>query len=159
MGFKNASNGKDMQGELREDQAKFNKAFKDTIPKKVAQKLGEMTNKAFDSEEYPDGKSSKWKPRKKKDEGRKLMVKTGELARSYQDTDINVSGNSVEVVIGSDKVYAQIHNEGLEGTAFGKHKFQMPKRQVIPIPGEELPPDTQKEIDDYIDGIMDNILG
>lgn len=148
-----------MQGELREDQAKFNKAFKDSIPKKVAQKLGEMASKAFDKEQYPDGKSSKWKTPKKKKEGQNILVETGELARSYQDTEINVSGDSVEVVIGSDKVYAQIHNEGLEGTAFGKHKFQMPKRQVIPIQGEELPPDTQKEIDDYIDGIMDNILG
>jgi phage virion morphogenesis protein len=159
MPFKNASNGKDMQGEFREEQAKLDKAFKDTIPKKVAQKLGEMASKAFDKEQYPDGKSSPWKKRNKNPDSPKTLVKTGELARSYQDTEINVNGDSVEVVIGSDKVYAQIHNEGLEGNAFGKHAFTMPQRQVIPVPGEELPPDTQQEIDNYIDGIMDNILG
>lgn len=162
MPFKNINNGKEFGKECNETLAKFKVAFEVKMPDKIAEKMGALISKSFKGEQYPNGKSSKWKKRKIEDAGRGLLVgPDADLIKEVtgDPAEINVNGNEVQIGIGSDKVYAQIHNEGLEGNAFGKHKFKMPQRQFMPIPGEELPPDTQKEIDNFIDGIMDNILG
>jgi len=58
---------------------------------------------------------------------RKILTgSTGELAESIQYTP-----DTGKVKIHSDVVYAAIHNYGLEGKAFGKYSFTMPKRQFI----------------------------
>lgn len=161
MGLKNAKTGKSIEQDLAEQQRAFNDMFYKKVPEKVAQKMGELVSSSFEKEQYPD--KSKWEGRKNESKKekltkRRLLVKTGDLLKSYQDTEIRSSIDGVEVIVGSDKVYAQIHNEGLQGSAFGKHSFKMPQRQVIPIPGEALPLQTQAEIDAYIDGLMDDIL-
>ena len=56
-----------------------------------------------------DGKP--WDKRKKdraKDKGRAILVKSGTLKRSIRI----ISADTKEIVIGTDVVYAQIHNEG-----------------------------------------------
>ncbi len=97
----------------------------------------------FDRESF-DG-SSKWATRDTKRKGgtngQKVLSKTGDLKNSIVH---RVEGNTV--IISSDLPYSQIHNEGLEGKAWGKHKFVMKKRQFI---GEspELFNKLQKEIE------------
>lgn len=85
--------------------------------------------KSFELGGFVDKVLSPWEKRKSKkdDEGRAILVKTGELKDSIRVERETKDG----VVITSDKEYAKIHNEGLEGSAWGKHRFQMPKRQFI----------------------------
>lgn len=51
--------------------------------------------------------SKRWKARKKKDSGRRLLTKTGTLRRS-----LNFSTRGNRVVISSPVAYANIHNQG-----------------------------------------------
>lgn len=56
-----------------------------------------------------------WAPRKdlsKKNAGRAVLVKTGRLRRSYRILALGVAS----VTIGSDLVYAGVHNNGFKGT-------------------------------------------
>lgn len=77
-----------------------------------------------------------------------LNSSTNDLCRSIT---YNVSGGNV--IITSDKPYAEVHNTGGTIKVFGKHPVKLPKRQFI---GEshEL---TQK-IDDIIDKGLDKIF-
>ena len=135
------------------------------LPSYLERKLMENTDKAFDEEKYPE--KNKWQDRSfkylkqksdKRDNAfgrenrRGLLVGSGDLRKS-----IETETSNGQVSIGTDVVYAQIHNEGLEGNAFGKFKFQMPKRQFMPIQGEDLP--FQEDVDKWIDDQMDKILG
>jgi phage gpG-like protein len=75
-----------------------------------------------------------WKEVKRRQNGgkkaaatRKILTgESGDLAESIQ---YHKQGRNI--VISAPKVYAEIHNKGLEGKAFGKYKFTMPKRQFI----------------------------
>lgn len=135
------------------------------LPQYLENKLIQNTDKAFDNEQYPS--EQKWKERSDKwlsqksdkrdnkftrSDRRGLLVGTGDLRRSIE-TD-TAKG---EVSIGSDKVYAQIHNEGLQGNAFGKHAFTMPERKFMPLKGDDLP--FQNEVDQFIDNKIKDILG
>lgn len=96
--------------------------------------------KSFRNQGFEDDSIQKWQPRKgeiigngiakvrKKDlSSRAILVKSGDLKRS-----VRVIRKSYRtIVLGSDLPYAQIHNDGLQGTAFGKYRFKMPKRQFI----------------------------
>jgi len=56
------------------------------------------------------------------------MVKTGTLKRSIN----YLRRGRYAVVINTGALpYAKIHNDGLQGRAFGKHNFKMPKRQFV----------------------------
>tara|TARA_Y100001973_G_C5179806_1_gene324152 strand:- start:607 stop:1053 length:447 start_codon:yes stop_codon:yes gene_type:complete len=70
----------------------------------------------------------RWKPRKKRDEGRAILVKSGALRRSIR----RISVSNKRVTIGSKgkpAVYAGVHNHGLKA---GRGKgFTMPKRQFL----------------------------
>ena len=58
---------------------------------------------------------------------RKILTgETGDLAESIQ---YHKEGR--DTVIEAPKVYAEIHNKGIKGKAFGKYSFIMPKRQFI----------------------------
>lgn len=136
------------------------------LPELLEKKLMDNTDKAFDNEQYP--KKPKWKGRNPKylegtdkqqndlprDQRRGILIGkgSGELRHS-----IETETSDGIVSIGTDKIYAQIHNEGLEGNAFGKYKFEMPQRQFMPI-GDEEPP-FQDEVDKWMDKQMDDILG
>ena len=68
---------------------------------------------SFQNEGFTDASLQKWAARKSKRPGgtnsQKILTKSGELGDS---PDYRVEGNTV--IIYSDKVYAQIHNEGGE---------------------------------------------
>lgn len=96
--------------------------------------------KSFRNQGFEDASIEKWQPRKgeimssgiakvrKKDKSsRAILVKTGDLRRSIKV--LNKSYRSI--TLGSDLPYAQIHNDGLYGNAYGKYRFKMPKRQFI----------------------------
>lgn len=94
--------------------------------------------KSFRNQGFEDETIQKWQPRKRKsyrtrngrvvdDTNRAILVKTGDLRRSIRV----ISRSYRTIVLGSDLPYAQIHNDGLNGLAYGKHPFKMPKRQFI----------------------------
>jgi phage gpG-like protein len=55
----------------------------------------------------------------------------GRLSRSIRSKRFGF----LSVKIYTDVLYAQIHNDGLEGRAFDKYPFKMPKRQFIGYSG------------------------
>lgn len=92
---------------------------------------------SFRNQGFTDNTLRRWKPRKREISGfgvskrhggsRAILVKSGDLRRSIRIVNKTIN----KVVIGSDLPYAQIHNDGLYGMAWGKHRFKMPKRQFI----------------------------
>ncbi len=85
------------------------------LPAKVAVTVENFTAERFRAQNWLDRAAEPWQPRKAdkaKDEGRAVLVKTGQLRRS-----IKARARGMDVTIGSDKPYAQIHNEG--GTVTG----------------------------------------
>jgi phage gpG-like protein len=87
--------------------------------------------KSFRDGGFTDNSLDKWPSRKsKKDSGRAILVKSGNLRRSIHVSKTNKSKLSL-IVSTSGVSYAKIHNEGGTGLAFGKHPFKMPKRQFI----------------------------
>ena len=82
----------------------------------------------FRRQGFMDRSLKRWKPRKKRDEGRAILVKSGALRRSIR----RISVSNKRVTIGSKgkpAVYAGVHNYGLKA---GRGKgFTMPKRQFL----------------------------
>ncbi len=82
----------------------------------------------FKRQGFMDRSLKRWKPRKKPDPGRAILVKTGRLRRSIS----RLSTTNKRVTIGSKgkaAVYAGVHNYGLKA---GRGKgFKMPKRQFL----------------------------
>ena len=82
----------------------------------------------FKRQGFMDRSLKRWKPRKKPDPGRAILVKTGRLRRSIS----RLSTTNKRVTIGSKgkaAVYAGVHNYGLKA---GRGKgFKMAKRQFL----------------------------
>ncbi len=82
----------------------------------------------FKRQGFMDRSLKRWKPRKKPDPGRAILVKTSRLRRSIS----RLSTTNKRVTIGSKgkaAVYAGVHNYGLKA---GRGKgFKMPKRQFL----------------------------
>ena len=57
-----------------------------------------------------DSALQSWRPRKKADTGRAILVKSGRLKRGIRAIPLS---NLQEIKIGNDVPYAQAHNEGL----------------------------------------------
>lgn len=135
------------------------------LPNYLEKKLMQNTDDAFDNEQYPGkgkwkDRSDKWlKKSDKKDNAFARTERRGLLIGSSADLrrSIETDTQKGEASIGTDVIYAQIHNEGLQGNAFGKHAFTMPERKFMPVEGDEPP--FQKEVDDYIDKRVQDILG
>lgn len=96
--------------------------------------------KSFDEEGFTDSTLQKWERRKGQIRGggivrlkkkgintKKTLTKTGALKRSIRITSF--SAKKTEIT--SDLPYSGIHNAGLRGRVWGKHSFQMPKRQYM----------------------------
>jgi len=81
-----------------------------------------------------------WKA-KKKPNGKNILIRTGTLRRSIKV----LRQDKTSITVGSNLKYAKIHNDGLQGKAWGKYKFIMPKRQFI---GDM--PSLTKKITNYI---------
>lgn len=92
------------------------------------------TQKAFRDEGFTNNTLIKWKPlkrsRKSPFTGRKILDKTSALKNSITAKSSSTK-NDFYVNLSSSKPYADIHNEGLRGRAFGKYPFKMPKRQFM----------------------------
>ena len=96
---------------------------------------------SFRRQGWKDGNLTKWKPRKGEKaktsqtkrlskDGRGVLIGKGtgeKLSRSIKITLLTKN----KIIVSTSKIYAQIHNEGLRGNAFGKYSFQMPKRQFM----------------------------
>lgn len=118
---------------------------------------------SFKKQGYADG-VSKWQSRKNnRDEGRAILIESGDLRRSIK---AKVSG-SRSIIISSDVEYAKIHNEGgnIRGTQTVKeHRRKrgsnsstvkshsrrvniiMPKRQFMPVDGDNIGVDLQEKL-------------
>jgi phage gpG-like protein len=157
MGFKNGS-GKSLENDLKIQESRFSNFVLASLPQFLINLMTRMIDDNFRQERFKDGK--KWKSRKndpdsknKRTDRRGILVKSGELIRS-----IEIERAGSDIIIGTDKIYAQIHNEGLYGKAFGKYPFKMSQRQYMPKPGEDLPHSVQANMDKWIDKQMDNIF-
>jgi phage gpG-like protein len=152
MPLRNIQNGKEFNREMSENMRQFRRLVDHRLPEKVEVELEKVIVESFEKENYQDGKSSKWDDRKEKDPGRKLLIGkgSGKLRRS-----IEVERDGKEIKATTDVEYAAVHNEGLRsGRGSG---FNMPKRQFMPIPGEENPV-LDKTVDKWLDDEMDKIF-
>lgn len=124
---------------LQQAQVKLQKSLNDFIVVMGTDAKNHFV-KSFRNQGFEDASIEKWQPRKgeimssgiakvrRKDKSsRAILVKTGDLRRSIRV--LNKSYRSI--TLGSDLPYAQIHNDGLYGNAYGKYRFKMPKRQFI----------------------------
>lgn len=96
-------------------------------------------DKSFQNQGFTDETLEKWQPRKgsirqgmfrmkrNNPNTKPTLYGKGNLKRATRIT----SFSKRKQVISNDLVYAEIHNEGLMGRAWGKHFFKMPKRQFI----------------------------
>jgi phage gpG-like protein len=111
------------------------------LPETVGTIAVTFFKRSFRRQGFLNNGLQKWNPRKgekvrgantkKKDkESRGILIGKGtgdKLSRS-----IRIEQKSFfRIVITSPKVYAEIHNSGLMGKAFGKYSFKMPKRQFM----------------------------
>lgn len=123
------------------------------LPDEIESELRQLVVSSFESESYQGNRSGKWAPRcagTRRNQGRKLLVDSGDLIKSY-DTE----KNGRDISIGSDLVYAQVHNEGLRaGSGAG---FQMPRRQHMPEPGEPVR-ELEEAIGRWLDKKMSEIF-
>ncbi len=150
--------GDDAKEQMRE----FEDLMSNYLPDEIESGLNEVVADSFEAEKY-QGKSGskKWESRKRdsakeasktRDNRKALLVGSGDLIKSYE-TEVRAGGS--EIALGSDLIYAEVHNEGKQA---GRGKgFTMPQRQHAPIPGEPIPKLNEK-IDKWMDNEMDKIF-
>lgn len=114
--------------------AKFKRVQK-SLPVKIGNIALNHFKKSFRDEGFTDKKLDPWQKRKRPNKAdratgrrRAILVDSGNLKRSLKVR----SARFEAIKVGSYGIrYAEIHNKGLTGLAFGKHRFKMPKRQFI----------------------------
>jgi phage gpG-like protein len=111
---------------IRKKIAALNK-IKTELPQILANDMVNFFKASFDKQGFEDEGVQRWKPRKNVDSGRAILVKSGDLKRSIMVEFANWS----KIRIKSALPYSAIHNQGLQGKAFGKTSFQMPKRKFM----------------------------
>lgn len=119
------------------------------VMRMISQELAQQTEKNFAAEGRP-----KWmgiKPRKGR-EGGMILQDTGQLAAS-----IFTSHDSMSATIGSNKVYAAIHQLG--GKTGRGHKVTMPARPFLPVDAQgQLQPEASENIlglvNDYLRSVI-----
>ena len=116
----------------------------------IAQELARQTEKNFAAEGRP-----KWlgiKPRKGR-EGGHILQDTGQLAAS-----ITTSHDAGSATVGSNKVYAAIHQLG--GKTGRGHKVNMPARPFLPIDAQgQLQPEAEGNILGLVNDYLSRIIG
>jgi phage gpG-like protein len=93
--------------------------------------------RSFRNEGFEDEVVEKWQPRKRPSRAdknnpfkkRAILTQSGALKRSVLRRRLNAYKYRVE----SDLPYSAIHNYGLYGRAWGKHRFKMPQRRFMGI--------------------------
>ncbi len=93
---------------------------------------------SFPNQGFTDTNLIKWKERKKKDEGRGILTKTGRLRRGIKV----LSKNPTSVMVGvdlSEVPYAQVHNDGFNGTvAVRAHIRRNTRNNVYKVKNRKL---------------------
>ena len=106
------------------------KTQRKALPAKLGNTAVKFFQDNFRREGFLDNSINKWKRRKYKPRGQskgQLQV-SGRLRQSIK----RLTTTFGRIVIGTRGVdYASIHNEGLNGVAFGKYPFKMPKREFV----------------------------
>lgn len=145
--------GQDMEDALR----KFVVLASDRFPDHVVTEAQKLVDESFRAEQYQDGKSTKWAPRKAdpeaglaRTERRALLVQSGRLIGSVEATR-----RGGDVVIGTDVEYAQVHNEG--GNAGKNRSARIPQRQFMPIPGQRVEK-LDRAVETWLNSEMDKIF-
>lgn len=151
----NITTGATLGSDMNNASQRLRDLIANKLPVHTEQRAQDIVDKSFQQEQYEEKGTSKWKGRKKEEQpGKERSERRGILVKSSTLVDsTKAERRGSDVVIGSDTPYSQIHNEGLQGKAFGKHSFQMPKRQFMPIPGE-----SNSELDTAMDKFMDQEL-
>lgn len=137
----------------REAQQRMN-ILVERVPSIIGVESVNIVKENFKLQGYDSGAGiTKWQPRKEST-NKAYSNRKGKYKGSVFNADRKILQQTMNlynaqaykvlsrtVVIGADRTivpYAQIHNEGLRGNAFGKYSFQMPKRQFIPLEGPNL---------------------
>jgi phage gpG-like protein len=97
------------------------------IPSIIAKDTKQYFQDNFKKQGFDSGTIEKWQPRKSKKWKHPILLKTGALKKSIHIRQ----RNSRRISLVSDLPYSRIHNEGLNGLAWGKYPFKMPKRQYM----------------------------
>lgn len=109
--------------------AKFGDSKK-ALMASIGEALVSGTLKRFDAEEGPDGK--KWQPSKRAAaESGKTLTNTARLRKS-----IDYAATASKVMVGSNVVYARIHQMG--GKAGKGHKLTIPARPYLGVSKEDV---------------------
>lgn len=107
------------------------KQMKTELPVVLANDCVNFFKESFRKQGWDDGGLQKWAPRKdqdnKKNKGKAILHQTGDLKKSIVAEMATFS----KIKIVSKLPYSAIHNEGLQGKAWGKHSFKMKKRKFM----------------------------
>ena len=107
------------------------KTQRKALPAKLGNTAVKFFQDNFRREGFLDNSLTRWQRRKRetrRSRGKKILQNTGRLRRSIK----RLTTTFGRIVIGTRGVdYASIHNEGLNGVAFGKYPFKMPKREFV----------------------------
>ncbi len=113
--------------------------FKRDIPPVIGVMGRKFFIDSFAKQGWDDNGVQPWQPRKDKTNTRAILVgKSGgtkqgahiHLKQAVRDSLQSTSWEAIDYVV-KGVPYAQIHNEGGEGLAFGKYPFKMPQRQFM----------------------------
>lgn len=108
------------------------------LPRIVGQEAVDFSKESFDRGGFTDKTFEAWQPlkpqtlkRKTKKNGKVagILIDEGTLKKSI---DYDANYNEVTIHLNErTSDYGQVHNEGGQGKAWGKHPFTMPKRQFM----------------------------
>ena len=123
MRIRRKKGGLDLGKKAQELQKLVNKG----LPRIIGNEVVNFSKESFRRQGWQDAGFKRWKPRKsksRKDRGRAILVKSGDLRRS-----IRKSVQRKKVIISSNLPYAAVHNYGLRA---GRGKgFKMPQRKFL----------------------------
>jgi phage gpG-like protein len=102
----------------------------DKLPVLAAQEAVNFFQDSFKKQTWSGQTQEVWKKRKTdkntKDSGRALLVKTGRLKRSIRKIKADWDG----IIVGTDLTYAEIHNNGFNGTQQVNAHYRTASRKV-----------------------------
>jgi phage gpG-like protein len=130
----------DLSGDLRGMATKILDKVKSILPEVVAIEGLRFFEKSWDDQGFTNNNLVKWKKRKepkygkkrwgRKNAGRAILVShQSDTEGTHLKDSLREEHNEKEVIFSTDKVYAQVHNEG--GKAGRGKGFIMEKRQYM----------------------------
>jgi phage gpG-like protein len=117
---------------------------KKQLPTVLANQAQTFFTHSFDKQGFEEGKDP-WQEVKRRQEGtseykypkykglgrrtKAILSGSGRLKRAVASSVRQATWDLIRLIV--DVPYADIHNKGGEGKAFGKHAFKMPKREFM----------------------------